>query len=286
MSRSSMGQAYELTGKLRDISDNKVQRLFDNWDLVTMLMEHDPRAVDRWAFVQLLEGKLELTDPPARFSGMLVSVFDWLPMLRRYNEKYWGNRFTDEDFAKAKAQLASVPEDHIQSVTNCYGFHVQFGSLEETFEMWYKVYQGELPGAWRWPELKVDAEHLGLHKLARSYEPGIHLVNIDLVAHWEPKDGRTLIEVREQAKSSGEILAQLEVISIYGVLTELFMQQGGQNFPWSDMPGTVLSVPGGSRPCALCVDWSRGGRRAEFRASWVDDRGQSWAAPVLRELQN
>lgn len=220
------------------------------------------------------------------YSGMRVSAYDWLAKLREYNTKHWDSRFTDEDFAKAEAQLASVPEDHVQSVGNIFGFHVAFNSLEETFEMWYKVYQGELPGAWRWSELKVDAEHLGLHESARSYEPGIHLVNIDLVAHWEPKDGRTLIQVREQAKSNGEILAQLEVISIYGVLTELFMQQDGENLPYSDMPGTVVKVPGRSGPCALYVIWYRHDREAEFSAYWVGHRARFWAAPVLRELQN
>ena len=220
-----------------------------------------------------------------RYRDLRISPIDWIAQLRDYNRLYWDNRFTEEDFAQAEAQLlAAIPIGHVQSVNNLFGFHVAFSSLEETFEMWYKVYQGELPGACRWPELKVDAEHLGLHESARSYEPGIHLVNIDLVAHWEPGDGRTLIQVREQAKSNGEILAQLEVISIYGVLTELFMQQDGENLPYSDMSGTDVKVPGDSGPCALCVDWDRHDRKAEFGADWVDDRNQSWAAPVLREL--
>ncbi len=237
-----------------------------------------------------LQDILEQIFPPDarfdRYSGMLVSPFDWLARLREYSTKYWNNRFTDEDFAKAEAQLAFVPDDHVQGVDNIFGFHVQFASLEETFEMWYKVYQGELPDAWRWPELKVDAEHLRLHELARSYEPGIHLVNIDLVAHWEPEDGRTLIEVREQAKGTGEILAQLEVISIYGVLTQLFMEQDGENLPYSDMPGTVVTVPGRSGPCALCVVWLPFDRRAGLSAYWVGLRSNEWAAPVLRELQS
>lgn len=232
---------------------------------------------------ELGDGTYTLVDPLARFADLLVSPFDWLIRLHDFNVKYWDNRFSDEDFREAETQLAAVPDDHVQSVDNVFGFHVQFASLEETYEMWYKVYQGELSDTWRWPELKVDSEHLRLHELAKSYEPGIHLVNINLVAHWEPEDGRTLASVREQAKSGGEILAQLEVISIYGVLSSLFMEQDGENLPYSDMPGTDVIVPGSSRPYALYVSW---GGLARFYACWVDYRYQLWAAPVLRELQN
>jgi len=230
----------------------------------------------------------------ARYSGMLMSPSDWLARLREYNAKYWGGKYTDEDFARAEAQLASVPDDHVQSVDNIYGFHVCGDSDPETFEMWYKVYEGELPGVWRWEELKFDAEHFRLHKLARRYEPGIHLVNINLVAHWEPEDGRTLPEVREQAASQSEILAQFEVISIYGVLTELFMEQDGENLPYTDLPGTEFrtEVPenesdeekSGPWRSALCCRWHRGDRQARFLAFAVGSRDQGWSAPVLREL--
>ncbi|HSH31199.1 MAG TPA: hypothetical protein VK963_00860 [Candidatus Saccharimonadales bacterium] len=230
--------------------------------------------------------KERLTKPFARYTAMLVSPIDWLARLREYNAKYWGNKFAFEDFAKAEAQLALVPTGHVQGVDNIFGFHAQGDSLKETFEMWYKVYQGELPSTWRWPELKMNAKRLRLHKLARPYEPGIHLVNIDLVAHWEPEDRRTVEEVREQAKSSGEILAQLEVVSIYGVLTRLFMEQDGENFPYSDMPGTDVIVTVDSRPHALAVRWNRFVREAEFDAFSVGYRRSKFAAPVLRELQS
>ncbi len=292
MSRSSMGQAFELTGKLRDVSDTKVQRLIDNWDLATMLIERDPSGVDRYTFARLLEGKLALADPFAQYADMLVSPFDWLDVLRRYNQQYWANHFTDADFALAEATLVAVPEDHVQAVTKCYGFHVQFSSTAETIEMWRRVFQGELAKffedtevhTWVWDQISFDDEHFGFHELARTYEPGIHLFCMNVVAHWEPEEGRTLIQVREQAGSSGEILAQLEVVSLWGVLIKLFMQQDGTNFPWSDMPGTDLKVPGGSEPYAFYMYWYRDGRQAGFYASWVARVLQNWAAPVLREL--
>lgn len=241
----------------------------------------------RKALQYIIEGKFPEDARFDRYADKLVSVFDWLARLRDYNVKYWDNRFTDEDFAAAEAQLALVPADYVQGVNGVYGFHVEFSSVQETIEMWFRVYQGELPDAWLWPELKFDAEHFRLHELARTYTPGFHLVCINLTAHWEPEAGRTIDEVREAAKESGEILAQLEVISIYGVLTELFMEQNGTDLPYSDMPGTELSVPGrGAWRSVLCIYWRRDRRQGKFSAGWAGYRHQHWAAPVIRELQH
>ncbi len=217
-----------------------------------------------------------------RYNHLLLSLDDQLERLRRYNTKYWDSRLTDE-------QLAAVDTsgDLTQRVDDLTAFHVQFDSLEETVEMWWRVYVGEQPKQWRWDELKLDSEHLRLlTSNVRQYEPGIHRIRIDLVAHWEPEDGRTLEEVREGAKGTSEILAQLEVLSAYGLHSELFREQDGENLPYSDMPGTDVSVPGRSGPCALCVGWSPFALEAGLNAGWVSRRSHKWAAPVLRELQS
>lgn len=280
--------AAQLKGQIMTVTvDHDMQRAFDQiCKLQQQLLNGALSPSKIWKPLQdILEHTFSSDARLDRYSGMLVSPFDWLAQLHEYNAKYWGNRFSEDVFDEAEEQLAFLPHGHVQTISNIFGFHVEFGSLEETYEMWYKVYQGELPNAWRWPDLSVDAEHLSLHELARSYEPGIHLVNIDLVAHWEPEDGRSLIEVREQAKGTSEILAQLEVISIYGVLTQLFMEQDGKNLPYLDMPGTVVTVPDDSWPYALCVFWSPFDREASLHADWIGSRSSEWAAPVLKEVQ-
>ena len=226
---------------------------------------------------ELGDGKYTFVDPFGRYDHLLLSLPDQLARLREYNAKYWDNRLTDEDFL-------SVFEDVVQSVSDLTILHVQFGSLEETAEMWWKVFVGEQPKHWRADELKLDSEHLRLFDSnVATYDPGIHIVRINLVAHWEPEDGRTIEEVREQAKQSGETLAGLEVMSAYGLHTELLREQDGENLPYSDMPGTDVSLPGFSHPYALYVRWYPLYRRARFNAAWVDSRARKWAAPVLRE---
>lgn len=235
--------------------------------------------VARRPLQDIIEGNFPLDARFDRYSSMLLSLDDQLERLRRYNAKYWDNRLTDE-------QLAAVDTsgDVTQRACDLTTFHVQFDSLEETVEMWWRVYVGEQPKQWRWDELKLDSEHLRLlTSNVRQYEPGIHRIRIDLVAHWEPENRRTLEEVREQAKVSNETLAQLEVLSAYGLHSELFREQDGENLPYSDMPGTDVSVPGNSKPYALCVSWGPFGREAGLGAGWVSGRGGEGAAPVLRE---
>ena len=219
-----------------------------------------------------------------RNTSKLRSVADQLELLRRYNVQYWNGYLTKE-------QLNAViaPGDHEQRIDDLAILHVQFGSLEQTVEMWWRVYVGEQPQSWRWPELRVDAEHLRLlDSNVATYEPGIHPVRIDLVAHWEPKSGRTLEDVRTQAKQSGEILAQLEVMSAYGLHSALLHEQDGESLPYPDLAGTDVSIPGSSWPRALYVCWDPfdhramlSDRRAMLSARRVDFRGIEWASPVI-----
>lgn len=211
--------------------------------------------------------------------GKLLSLADQLDLLRRYNVQYWEGRLTEE-------QLTAIDtsSEHTQQIDDLESLHVQFDSLEETVEMWWRVYVGEQSGSWRWSELRLDAGHLRLlDSNVKTYEPGIHRIRINLIAHWEPEDGRTLEEVRTQAKVSGEILAQLEVMSVYGLHSKLFREQDGRNLPYSDMPGTGVIVPDCSEPYALYFFWSPFDYKTRLTAHRVDSRRCWAAAPVLIE---
>jgi hypothetical protein len=219
-----------------------------------------------------------------RYADKLLSINEQLERLRRYNSHYWYGYLAEE-------QLNAViaPGDHELRIDDLKALHVQFSSLEETIEMWWRVYVGEQPHSWRWPELLVDAEHLRLlDSSVATYEPGIHPVRINLIAHWKPESGRTLEEVRAQAKQSGETLAQLETMSTYGLHSELLREQDGENLPYPDIAGTDVSVPGSSWPRTLYVCWDPfdhramlSDRRAMLSARRVDFRGIEWASPVI-----
>lgn len=233
--------------------------------------------------------RAELTARGARFDELLLSCVAQLDRLREYNAKYWDNRFTDEDFAAVDLQLGQVlANGHTQHLDDLLSYHVTFGSVQETIEMWMRVYKGEFPNAELWETLVFDDEHFRLHKLAASYEPNtITVVRVNLVSHWEPEDGRTVEEVRVKAEAASETLAQLELVSIWGILTELFQKQNGKDLPWTDMAGTEVTVPGSDawQDC-LYVRWRPVFSKAWVLAGWIDYRLQQWSAPVLLGVQS
>ncbi len=281
---ASIGQSARLLGVLSDATDEQMKNLLGNEDVLQLLLTSNLRGVDREALKAVLHH-----DPLDRFNDKVLSVFDWLARLRHYNVTYWDNRLTDEQFAQAEAQLTAVPDDHEQRVRGAFFFHVQFDSFAETVEMWMKVFKGELPNSELWKSLKFDEEHFRLHELAETYEPNtIALVHVNLVSYWEPEDGRTIKDdVRPQATEAGEKLAQLELLSFWGVCTDLLMEQNGTDLPYTDMAGTEVTVPGHDawRAC-LYVRWGRDFREAWVDASGVDYRSYDWSAPVVRRVRN
>jgi hypothetical protein len=214
------------------------------------------------------------------YKHFLLSLDEQLKRLRRYNAQYWGYYLTDNDLNDV-----ITSSDHNQQVNDLENLHVEFSSTAQTVEMWWKVFVGEQPASWRWDELMLDPNHFRLCPNTARYEPGIHRVRINLVAHWEPETARTLIKVQNQAKSTGETLAHTEVLSTYGLHSELLREMDGKNLPYSDLPGSALTVPGGSRLYALCVNWSPIDCRANLAASSVGSRNRLWSAPVVTEVQ-
>ena len=240
--------------------------------------------VARRPLQDIVEGKFSADTRFERYVPMLLSLDEQQELLVRYNREYWGSRFTYEQLHELSVDTT---RDHVQSVDDLEILHVEFGSIEETVEMWWKVFVGEQPDSWRWDGLKLDTEHIRFSPNTTKYEPGVHRVRINLVAHWEPEDGRTVDEVRKQASDTHEILAHSEVLSAYGLHSALLREQDGDNLPYADMAGYEATVPGGDAwRYVPCLDWSRFNRRVGLDAYWSGNRIQRWAAPVLRELES
>lgn len=179
-------------------------------------------------------------------SCRLIPSFDvWIARLRKYNTKYWNNYFSEEEFAAAEAQLTNIPAAHRQAVFGVYGFHVQFDSLLHTFQMWCKVLVGELGDDHVWHSTWVTCleDGMQLHEQARSYDRGIHLVQLNLVAHRcnaRNQNTNDLDCVYRHAGHTGETIAQLETLSFYGVLLELLKMQGHGGLPYPILAGAWL----------------------------------------------
>lgn len=211
------------------------------------------------------------------YMRLIVPLDVWLDRLRLYNTKYWDNYFNDEDFASAQASLTSMPTVHRQSIFGVYGFHAHFGDMEMTLEMWYRVYVGELGAerVWRSSYLRSPILDLSPHQLARRYEPGIHLVKLDLAAYrFHPANRHTISTDRVYAMwdKIGATVAQLEPLSFYGVLLELFQKQSEDGLPWSNMIGAVTRrYPTGKPREILHLRWDVQAQKARFGSIEVFD---------------
>lgn len=141
---------------------------------------------------------------------------------------------------------------------------------------------------WRNPDLKTDAAHLRVHPKATVYERGIHRVTLDLVAHHEPEDGRTVTEVREAATQSGETLAALEVLAAAAHFPEWVQAMDGEKVPYVDLAGYEYRFndsDDSDEAWSDCpyLDWWAGGRELHLLLDGVGYRGRSCSAPVRRE---
>jgi hypothetical protein len=278
MSVSTMAQGVEITERLKRHSRPAVQKLIDNFDLVEALMKGDPDRIDRQAFSALMT-----TPAPGsydRHRGLLLSLNDQLNKLIDLNERFWGGVLTPEEFT-----ALDLSSDHVQSVDDLEILYVDFGSPEQNVEMWWKVIAGIQPRASRWDGLSSDPEHLRLAPNTYPYNPGmrgIYRVRINLVANWQPQDGRSVLQVREWAARSGEYLAHAEVLAAYGLHDELLRQQDGTNLPYSDMAGFEASIPGRD-PWTHCPYLRWNGGEAKLFAGWVGDVSRDWSAPVVWE---
>jgi hypothetical protein len=142
---------------------------------------------------------------------------------------------------------------------------------------------------WRNPDLKTDAAHLRVHPKATVYERGIHRVTLDLVAHHEPEDGRTVTEVREAATQSGETLAALEVLAAAAHFPEWVQAMDGEKVPYVDLAGYEYRLNDSDESDEAWSDcpflhWWADSRELRLHLSVVGFRPRRYSAPVRREL--
>jgi len=236
----------------------------------------------RPALQDIIDGKFAKVARFDRYNAMLLSLDNQLAKLRIYNEVYWNNVLTDEHFFELA--FSAAHSEHEQRVDDLLLLYVDFGSPEATFEAWWKVLCGTQPGNYRWEQLRTDTEHLKLHDRARTYDLGIHVVHINLVAHWEPKDGRNVVSVREQAETNDELLAHAEAMAAYGLHPELLREQNGENLPYVDLAGYMADTPDdGAWRHVPYFNWRRGIREVGLYADWDVYSDGGGASPVVWE---
>ncbi len=166
------------------------------------------------------------------YASLLLSLREQLARLRAYNPQFWGGQLTE-----AQLDAVDTTSDHTQSVEDLEVLYVDFGSPEANLELWWRVLAGTQPDSHRWSTLVSGQMNLRLAGCARQYEPGIHKIRINLVAHWEPVSGRSVNQVRVLAKTNGETLAHAEALAAYGLHDRLLREQDGDMFPHTTLAG-------------------------------------------------
>ena len=280
MSASSMGQAAQITASLRDRSTSKVQRLIDNWDLLELLMDNDPSAVDRSTFRRLLNGQLETIG--SALQDWYVSPQEQVNNVDRWNiERNWG--FADSDFPEhipdfTPSQLLEVlvlavylPSAELGRVKDLPGY------IRTAGELWQIAREGQ-PNWWQWDELKLDAEHLRLLP-ELTHRPGIRWVALDLGAHWNARDGVRPRDVRASNSAHAEILAAA------AHFPQWIQTMDGSAVPYVWLAGYQVTIPGGGAWTDVPIlSWDGHDREVYLSADWDDDRSWGYAVPVVREL--
>lgn len=222
---------------------------------------------------------VQFVDPFFRYAHLLLSLEDQLKLIDRFNTELWDHALTDDQFA-----AIATASNHAQAFGNIEVLHVELGSPMETFEAWAKVLQASHPNFWRGNSINPGYKIRLLRGNTVKYESGIHRVCLDLGAHWEPENGRTVDEVRIQAKAAKEKLAHGEGLSAYGLHSDLLQKTDGTNLPYPDLAGYEVKASGDSEwRDAPYLDWDAGDRKANLNSDWTDDRYQYDSAPVVRE---
>ncbi|HKR81858.1 MAG TPA: hypothetical protein VJR27_02565 [Candidatus Saccharimonadales bacterium] len=147
----------------------------------------------------------------APFQNQLLTTRQQLEVLREYNQ-IWGTPFDEAQF-----QAVAVT-DRSQTLEDMHVLHVEFEDQVDTIAHWKTIYMNS---RWSWahwnslPPIKELGEFIGLHDNTVKYEPGIHVVRLDLTQG--QYDFTNIKDVHHVAAESGTFLAHSEVLSLVGI---------------------------------------------------------------------
>jgi hypothetical protein len=192
------------------------------------------------ALQELVDGHLPWHNRFAPYNGILLDLKEQQRRLLELDRVYWSGRFATQ------IKALDTAGSYDQRVDVLRVFHVAGRTPQDTVNnIWWPVILGTWPNAYRWEELKTDPDHLAQAPNTRHYAPGVHLVRLNLVAHWDPEHSHTIEQVRARALQNGELLAHGEVLSAYGLHTHLLGLLDGKNLPYADMAGYRANVAPG-----------------------------------------
>jgi len=178
-----------------------------------------------------------------------------------------------------------MPTDHVSSLNSVLALDVWLGDLPTTFEAlagWIKHEQHQAGnGFWRYDGLLSDAKHLRLLNPDRyGTEPSVRWVKLDMLAHWDKRNGTRPRDVRDSSKSAG-----LQVMTAFAVHPAYPPAIDYETIPGAWLPGLQATIPGSEAWTLLPIlYWNGDDREVGLGAYWDDDRYRFYAVPEFREL--
>lgn len=226
---------------------------------------------------QLADGTFPAKGRFDRYVQYLLSLDAQLARLRGLDETVWNGRVS----AAGWFDSLNTTSEHGQRADDLEFFYVSFGSVQEDVELHWKAIAANQRVAASNGGLYIETgpKNLRLHSTARKYKPGIHRVRINLVANWEPENGRTIVQARERVPV-GCYTAQAETLGAYELHWELLQETDGENLPRPDIAGFEYRFPG-NRNFAHCPYIGRVDDEFKLGAAGVRDVDRRWAAPVV-----
>ncbi len=266
MSASTMAQGTEILDKLRKESRDNVQKIVDNFDLVTTLMKGEPGRIDRKAFAALMV-------PP------VPQIFSTPQEILGHFAFYAGNQ--GWPVANLIDQLTEqMPTDHVSSLDHLLTLDIWLGDLPTTFEAlagWIE-YQSRQAGNgfWRWDSLKSGAKQLRLLNPDRyGDEPSVKWVELDMTANRgsRPKD------VRDKSSAGLQVMTAFAVHPAYPPAIDY------DTIPGAWAAGLQANIPGNEAWTNVPIlYWYRTYREVSLSAARDGGRDSDYAVPEVREL--
>ena len=266
MSASTMAQGTEIPDKLRKESRDNVQKIVDNFDLVTTLMKGEPGRIDRKAFAALMV-------PP------VPQIFSTPQEILGHFAFYAGNQ--GWPVANLIDQLTEqMPTDHVSSLDHLLTLDIWLGDLPTTFEAlagWIE-YQSRQAGNgfWRWDSLKSGAKQLRLLTPDRyGDEPSVKWVELDMTANRgsRPKD------VRDKSSAGLQVMTAFAVHPAYPPAIDY------DTIPGAWAAGLQANIPGNEAWTNVPIlYWYRTYREVSLHAAGDGRRSSNYAVPEVREL--
>jgi hypothetical protein len=145
--------------------------------------------------------------------------------------------------------------------TSALEFYIQMSGKEPTVHRWFEPSETELR----------------LHQRCERYTEGVHRVVVNLIANWDPENGRSMWQVFAQ---NSEPLTGAEALAAYALSSPKLIQcQDGERLPYCDT-GIERQLDG-EWSDAVYFTWNRNNREVYLDSVRVGHVSHDWSTPVV-----